>query len=494
MSTTGSSAFCSPRQRALFGGSLLLAAAAVQAGTGSAPLQLTGKGPYYQLSLPSSLYTLARDPELSDLRLRNADGAVLPWAWQNTELPIPSTRQDRLPWFPLPGVGKADSSSAITLRIRADGSLDWVNHVPQSGQTRAVDWIVDAHAVPGNLLQLRLSLAPQTNGLFPLSVEGSDDLSHWHMLAKDVAVLQLKQQDQVLRQDQIDLGAARARYLRLRWQQTGQTPDVQAVEVESFEQAVPAVPAMQWTESWVPQQCDRRACNWRLPDGLPVDAVRLRLAEVNTVVQLRILGETKEPLPGSTPPRYRAQHPLHGLRHRDRQPSSTSGDGLQRSVLADVVVWRLAPQGQSENETPDLLLDGSRPNSLRIESQHSVAEWGSTPPRLAIGSRSRSLVFLARGAGPISVGWGGSAPEGAAVSLTTLMPTGKVAVMGEAHLALPAVMQPAMPVPGAPAAATSAAPASTDQHKPWLWAALVVGLLLLGAMAVSLLKQIKPKA
>lgn len=493
MRTIAVSTLCSPRQWAVLLGSLLMAAA-VQAGSGSAPLQLTGKGPYYQLSLPNSLFTLARDPELSDLRLRNAQGALLPWAWQDTELVTPSTSQHRLPMFALPVVGKADNSSVIALHIRADGSLDWTKHLSQSSNARAADWILDAHAVPGNLLQLRLKLAPQANGLFPLSVEGSDDLMHWHMLASDVAVLQLEHQGQTLRQDQIELGAARARYLRLHWQQPGQAPDLQGVEVESFEQAVPAAPALQWTESWAPQQCDARACTWHLPEGLPVDAVRLRLAEVNTVVQLRILGETKQPLPGSAPPRYRAHHPLHGLRHRDRHVATTGGDGIQRSLLTETVVWRLAPEGQPENETPALLLDGSRPNRLRIEAQHAVAEWGSTPPHLNIGSRSRSLVFLARGAGPITLAWGGSAPEGAAVSLTTLMPTGTVAAMGDAHLELPAIVQVAVPVPAATATAASAPPAATDEHKPWLWAALVVGLLLLGAMAVSLLKQIKPKA
>jgi len=493
MRPTAISPFCSSRQWALLLGGLLLTAL-VQAGSGSAPLQLTGKGPYYQLSLPNSLFTLARDPELSDLRLRNAQGALLPWAWQDTDLATPSTRQHSLPMFPLPDVGKGDAHSAVTLRIRADGSLDWIKHAPQNANARTADWILDAHAVPGNLLQLRLKLAPQANGLFPLSVEGSDDLRHWHMLASDVAVLQLQHQGQALRQDQIELGAARASYLRLRWQQPGQAPDLQTVEVESFEQAVPAAPALQWTESWPPQQCDARACTWHLPEGLPVDAVRLRLAEVNTVVQLRILGETKEPVPGSAPPRYRAHHPLHGLRHRDRQAATTGGDGIQRSLLTETVVWRLAPEGQSENETPALLLDGSRPNRLRIETQHAIAEWGSTPPRLSIGSRSRSLVFLARGAGPITLAWGGSAPEGAAVSLTTLMPTGRVAALGDAHLELPAIVQAAVPVPASPAAAASAAPVSMDQHKPWLWAALVVGLLLLAAMAISLLKRITPKA
>jgi hypothetical protein len=58
---------------------------------------------------------------------------------------------------------------------------------------------------------------------------------------------------------------------------------------------------------------------------------------------------------------------------------------------------------------------------------------------------------------------------------------------------LPAIVQPAAPAVAASAAVVPVKPVPTDEHKPWLWAALVVGLLLLGAMAFSLLKQIKPK-
>jgi hypothetical protein len=309
-----------------------------------------------------------------------------------------------------------------------------------------------------------------------------------------VAVLQLNHQGQALRQDQIDLGGARARYLRLRWQQPDQAPVLQAAEVESFEQAVPPAPAMQWSESWAPQQCDAGACTWQLPAGLPVDAVRLRLAETNTVAQVRILGESKAPMPGSAPVTYHPHHPLHGLRHRDRAPAPTREDGMQRTLLADTVVWRLAPNGQTENETPALMLDGSSPARLRIEAQHAIREWGSAPPRIAIGTRSRTLSFLMRGPGPITLSWGGTEPEGAAVPLSTLMPAGSLGAPGEARVDLPATAQPAAyAVVVASAAAAAASPQPTD-HKPWLWAALVAGLLLLGAMAASLLKQIKPKA
>lgn len=467
-----------------------LAAALAQAAPGSATLQLEGGGPYYRLTLPASLHTLAKDPELSDLRLRNANGLPLLWAWQGEDIATPATRKQAVPLFPVPAQAAGSTAATVSLRINADGSLALQRQAASAPPAQA-DWIVDTHAATGNLLQLKLQLAPEAQGLFPLSVDGSDDLGHWHPLASDAAVLQTSNAGQVLKQEQIDLGGARARYLRLRWLQPAQAPKLLGAELESFEQAVPPAPALQWTEAWAPTQCDASACTWRLPAGLPVDALRVELAETNTVAPLRVYGES--PASATAPVYHRHHHPLHGLRHRERtaEPTSANG-GLQRSLLADTVVWRLTPAGLAEQTTPALVLDGSHHTQLRIEARHAVSEWGPQPPRVRIGTRGRSIAFLARGATPLSLAWGDdSKPEGAAVSQSVLMPAGKLGEMGTAHVDLPAVSQPK--AAAAPVAASAPQEGTTADHKPWLWAALGVGLLLLGGMAASLLKQIKPK-
>ena len=67
-----------------------------------------------------------------------------------------------------------------------------------------------------------------------------------------------------------------------------------------------------------------------------------------------------------------------------------------------------------------------------------------------------------------------------------------VAVLDAALLAdLPSVVQPVVAAPASAAASTAPNATATSDHKPWLWAALGVGLLLLAGMAASLLKQIK---
>lgn len=463
-----------------------LAAPLVLAAPGSTPLLLEGEGPYFQLTLPASAHTLAKDPALSDLRVRNADGQPLPWAWQDENIATPTTRTHTVPLFPLPTHAQ---DSTLSLRIRSDGSLNWKHQATLA--TTQTDWIVDAHVATGNLLQLHLKLAPQSQGLFPLSVEGSDDLVHWHTVASNVAVLHINNAGKNLKQDTIDLEGARARYLRLHWLLPTQVPHLQSAELESFEQTVPPAPVLQWTEAWAPQRCDVSSCTWDLPAGLPMDALRVELAQTNTVAALRILGES--PTTSDVQERHRYRHPLHSLRHRERLNAS-NGSGLERSLLADAVVWRILPAGLPENSTPPLMLDGSHHTQLRIEAHQAISEWGSTPPHIRIGTRGRTIAFLARGSQPLNLAWDQGKPEGAAVSSTILMPIGKPEKIGTAHVNLPSVRQPAATTAIAPPATTNSNPsANTADHKPWLWAVLGLSLLLLASMAFSLLKQLKTK-
>ena len=44
------------------------------------------KSPYFQLDLPTSIYSGSLHPDLHDVRLRNADGDLLPYAWLDADV------------------------------------------------------------------------------------------------------------------------------------------------------------------------------------------------------------------------------------------------------------------------------------------------------------------------------------------------------------------------------------------------------------------------
>lgn len=465
----------------------LVSATALAAG--SATLVLDGAGPYHRLPLPASIHTLAADPDLNDLRLRNGAGQPLAWAWAQDEQRIPVTRSQAVSLFPVPARG-ATGPDALNLRLRADGAVVW-RQTPSAPPAQA-DWIVDAHQAVGSLLRLRLTMAPQSLGLFPLAVDASDDLRQWWPVVPQTAVMRLVHQGQQLQQSELDLGGARARYLRLRWTDPGHVPEVQGAQLDSFDQVVASAPPLQWSEPWSPDRCDASSCSWRLPDHWPLDALQVMLAEPQTVARLRVVGENP---PGTTPStrERRHLHPLHAWRALARN-APVAAPGPDRTTLAETVVWRLPVAGGSESVNPPLLLDGSRYQTLHLQADRAVSEWGRTPPRLLLGARTRSLVLLVRGPGPYQLSWGNPATDGAAVDLSTLLPMGAPASWGAAHVELPAITRP--PAAGAGIADGRAgagdAPASAATHKGWLWAVLVAGLLLLGLMAASLLKKSSP--
>lgn len=455
---------------------------------GSATLTLEGTGPYYRLQLPASIYTLSADQDLNDLRLRNGAGAPLAWAWNQAEQQTPVMRTRPVPLFPVPAKGAAAGPDAFDLRLRADGSVMWRKAPPAKPQK--ADWILDVHQAKGSLLKLRLKMAPQSIGVFPLDLEASDDLRQWHPVASQTAVMQLAHQGQQLLQDELDLGGMQARYLRLRWAEPDQSPALLSAELDSFDEVVPSAPPLQWTESWSPDRCDATRCTWVLPAHVPLDAVRVTLAEPQTVARLRVVGEN--PVSGGAQPaRHRRHlHPLHPWRALTRSERVEAPDSY-RTTLADTVVWRLPVAGGGESTNPEVMLDGEVYATLHLQADHAVSEWGQAPPKLALGTRTRSLTLLARGPAPYVLSWGNASTEGAPVSQATLMPLGAPTNWGTARVDLPAIARPtpAAAAPETDRAAGASAATATAEHKWWLWATLIAGLLLLGLMAASLLKK-----
>jgi hypothetical protein len=98
-------------------------------------------------------------------------------------------------------------------------------------------------------------------------------------------------------------------------------------------------------------------------------------------------------------------------------------------------------------------------------------------------------VFLAREPAPYRLAWGHVPDKPNAIALEQLIPTRKFTdpLPADAATIAPPVAAVAAP-PSVPASAASPAAVSTASSKPWLWAALLAGVALMGFMAWSLLR------
>ena len=444
-------------------GASVWATPAVEAEQGLA-LMLNGTGPYYTLHLPMAVQSQAGTVGLSDLQVQNARGEALSFAWVD---PMPAASQQQrqgVALFKLPG-----AASGATI-----------------GPSRG--WMFDLRSVPGHLLKLELGLPAAARGVYSLAVEASPDLQQWQLVQAAAQVLSLEHQGQRLLSTDIDLHGVRASYLRVTALRGSPVPDLESATVTSVTQPL-APQAMQWSEPIAPSRCEAQHCDYAMPRNVPLEQLQITLAERNTVANVELLGEAQAAWP--QPERHHLPHPLKALRHKSEPASMPSAAPVWMPLASTNVYWLTRPP-EGELRSGPVWLNGSVTPTLRLSTQGPLSQLGPTPPTVRIGTHTRSLVFLARGPAPYRLVWGGTAPAlPRPMPLTQLMPARQAAdalPQDIAMVVLPPASAAAMAAaPSSPASAAVAAPSS--HRAPWLWAVLLAGLALMGAMAWMLLRR-----
>ena len=467
---------------------LVLVLACTRAGLAAAPdaasalpLTLSGTGPYYTLDIAAPARRLSASTSLSDLRVRNGAGETMAFAWVETAPPPPAPQRVPAHLYKVP-LPPADAASA-----RTDDAP------PRQA------WIVDTRDTDEDLLHLDLALEHDTQGVYTLRIEASDDLQHWRTLQEDAQLVQLQALPQVgaagtleslaerehLDANGIDLDDVPARYLRLTTARRSAIPPLVSASVTRTPHRPPQA-ALEWSAPIAAKSCEETSCDYALPRNTPVSAVQVAPADVDTIGQVMVLGQldtTRQP-----PPRHSLlRGSLHALRLKAERSAEHAGLAWDSAAIASVY-WLSQPAGAPDLHSPPVRLDGATWQALRLETFGPINQLGRVPPTIRIGVRQRQLVFVARGAGPFVLARATSTEHSAPMTLDALMP-------GRAPDAAPpaasAVVAPiAISAPSASAPGTiSASPIPSPSHTPWLWAALLASLALMGAMAWSLLRK-----
>ena len=255
------------------GGLAAIALACAQAGSAAPadsaalPLTLAGTGPYYVLDLDAQARQLSASASLADLRVRNAAGETMAFAWVEPPLPAsaPQHVQARLYKVALP----ADAATTA-------------NAMPRQA------WIVDTHNGNDDLLNLELALERDTQGVYTLRVEASDDLQHWRTLQEDAPLVLLQALPQVgsagalatladrerPTAGDIDLDSVPARYLRLTTARRSAIPPLVSASVTRVPHG-PAPAPLEWSAPIAATSCEETTCDYALPRNTPVAAVQV---------------------------------------------------------------------------------------------------------------------------------------------------------------------------------------------------------------------------
>jgi hypothetical protein len=429
-------------------------------------LRLTGQSALYQLEVPRAVYEGVTRVDLGDVRVFNGAGEVVPHAFR----PRVTTTTQTLPpaaitLFPIRTDAPAGVSGVeVRLERRGDRTVLDVrapDGTPARGGALA-GYLADTRGVELPIRAVVVRLPAHTEQVVArVTLEASDDLRRWETLASGAPVVRLSSGGERLEQLRIEVPARRAKYLRVSWPGRGEAVALAGLEVEVGETTLEA--PRQWTPVLSATAGDRPGEHQFDLGGLfPVDRLRLQLPQPNTVAALEILA------------RARPADPWRAVTTTIAYRLGREGDDL---TSADVEV----------TVTPQRLW------LVRVAQQGGGIGKGALG--LSAGWVPHRLVFAARGAGPFQLAYGRRDAWSTAFEIARLVPDYK----GEDDLerrraptAAPAALAIGSAEAGDPPRTLGGeAPlrGRIDWRRWALWGALVLGVVVLGVMALRLGRQ-----
>lgn len=427
-------------------------------------------GPFYRFALPLEVYQGVTRADIGDLRVFNGRGEVVPYALLRVEAQAESRQTEHLvPFFPLPvatGASDGDADLSVTVRQTGDGTLVAVRRAPAAGKANgAVRGVVlDASKLQGGIRSLRLNVGPSALPFHAYVIESSTDLQHWRRLKGDAQLVRLSHDGHQVVNDKAEWGSNADPYLRVLWADPQQAPVIRSVHLGVVETS-PGQPVEIWSAPLTPNASQTNVYEYLLPGKMPLEKLRINLPQINTLTPLNI--QRRMDLAGRRPHRHRAEP--------------------YWETLSRPVVYRLqSPQG--ELRSPDIDLSGQVEERLRLVIDGRAGGIGGEAPTLQVGFVPHVLVFLARGEGPFVLAWGADGVNRGELPVSTLLP----GYEGIHKLtATVATLSPADPEQLVKPAASKKGAASPESSKWVLWTVMLLGLLVLGGMARTLLRQLR---
>lgn len=432
-------------------------------------LEASGSEAFYEVTLPALVYRSIVHPDLSDLRVFNGANEVVPHAFLPRRSSAIEQREARaLTLFPL----KASADAAVdtlTVRVRPGAAGTSVIDVSSgdptaTGEQRIVGYLIDASGLDRALEALDFELGPAINFTGRLRIEASDDLSVWRSVASGAPLVSLEVGGERLRQTRIEIPGVKTKYLRLSWLGTPaerrSLPELASVRGELASRTSEAPRTWEKiAESTTPRAGEHL---FDLGGRFPVDRIRFELPQPNTITPVEVLS-----------------------RNEPDQPWR---------LIARTVVYRLR-QGDGEIASPEVHLTPNTDRYWLIKIDPRGGGLGSGQPVMHAGWIPHRLVFAARGAPPFQLAYGSRQAKPIAYPIQSLIP----GYRDDLHTVRTAGTGPQASI----GVATTPTPTQTElggaarreeavDWKRWsLWAALVFGVAVLGAMAWRLLRQMK---
>ena len=398
-----------------------------------------------RLTVPDDVYEWVVRRDLGDLRVFNRKQEEVPYNVRR-----PAGREEfsawtSLPLFPLPDE-EAGTPAGLDLRVEVTESgaiIAYQGGQVGPGQARA--YLLDATALKQTPTEMKLEWAAGSDGetVSRIRLETSEDLNSWQSLIAETTIARLTNAGGEVLLDRFDLPRRKARYLRITQIDGNPSLRISRVTVRHRRSELPE-------RRWRTLAGEPVEGGWEFASGgwFPIDRLQLT-SPLNFLVTAHL---------------YTRMNEEDDWRDRGLRT-------FYRSSVAAVVV---------ESE-PLRIADGDRFWRIEFEGE------GLNAPELKVGWLPDEVVFLQQGAAPYVLAYGQAGVESRDWPLTELLR--KLNGSQPVDLAdVPFARALDAEMLGGPDRLV-ATPDPIDWRTVVLWAVLVLGVVVVGAMAYRLLRN-----
>ena len=411
--------------------------------------------PLVEATVPDAVYQGATRADLGDVRVFNADGQPVPHAFcaapGTTE---PTITESQLPVFQL-REAPTNASGGTRVEMQTAGGtqinvLEAGPGAPMVANGRI--HIIDARASDDPMRAIQFDWqSPDDASQAQVSIEASEDLDQWRVLVPASTLLLATRGNEQLRRERIALPLHSYDYLRVQRTDGGPPLAINGVVAELVGQALEVEPA--WFMATTLVTDDIQVLFFDTARRAPVTYARLRLPQENSSVRVT----------------------LHS-RDDGKAPWIERWSGEAYRIVTD----------KERRESPPAHLAATSDRYWRLRFANDPQLYRDT--QLELGYRPASLRFLAQGNGPFTLAYGSRRAEispanGCDTLLADVGANERAKLVGKGSAGAPRTL--------GGESALKPLPKETPARLVVLWSVLIVGVGVLVAMALVLLKRVR---
>ncbi len=416
-------------------------------------LETSHNEPIYRTALPKEVYQYSSSDHLQDLTMTNAEGEAVPYALIPYHRIYPQTvvteKNKPMVIFPMQEeVANNTDITAIQLNNNSNNTSIQVTSQVNEGKVKTY-YLFDLAKQHQPFKKLTIDWEGQLGKLLTLDILTSDNLKDWQY-AGEATLLKVTANNETILKNSVHFNQPiNAQFLQIRPQNTVEPFMLKSANLhfDEFEEtSLPidwqAIPFLQRT-----QTDNLIHIDFESPGRFPVRYLDIQLPQQNTITSVTVLIRNNKDVPW-------------------------------RSIKS-ASLYNLVKEGKNYFNKP-IQIPSTTARYWRLSFSNNNGGIGNKNPELSLGWLAETLIWNARGLGPYSLQVGEKRLSTSTMNINNLLkPYGN---------------QQLIDLPSAPLKLVSnnqhfnAWETTKDHKRLWLWAGLVLGVMVLSGMAYSLIK------